>query len=637
MSRRLRTPDTDADIALREILSQDSPPNFIVTAGAGSGKTTSLVKALAHLRHHRGVALRGAGKKVACITYTEVAANEIVEDVGDDPLFFVTTIHSFLWALVKPFRSDIAEWVRGNIDRKIGDLREHNAKSGTREKTKERNLASITHLESEALALHGSKAFTYGTGSRYSEGILGHDDIIKMVPALLDQNSVLRAICAQRFPFIFVDESQDTFESVVDALKKISSETDQCVGYFGDPMQQIYTSGVGEIEKQDDWVSVPKPQNFRCPSKILSVINGIRSQVPGSLLQEGGRTENVDGAKELVHGSARLFVLPLEGDRDKHLQRVREWLATEGNDALWNADDPVDAGVRVLVIEHRLAAKRLGFTQLFAALHDKSTTSIKEGLLDGTAWPTAPFVGFLLPLLDSVETGRDFEQIRLLRAHSPLLARIRSREESPTDVFAALAAASSGFADLFSAGKDPTVRDVLLFAVNEGLLQLDERFDRYTDLLEDEATANEEDAEEDVELGVIRRFLGCPANELRSYKSYLSEHSAFATHQGVKGAEFERVLVILEDDASRHNQFSYDKLLGIKPLSPADEKRAQEGLDTVVDRTRRLFYVCCSRAIQSLAVVLYASDPEEAVSVVRGSKVFEEDQIYSFLNISRKN
>ncbi len=71
-----------------------------MVADAGSGKTTSLVKALTHLGQTRRAELKARGQRVACITYTEVAVKEIWGDVGNDPLFHVSTIHSFLWTVV---------------------------------------------------------------------------------------------------------------------------------------------------------------------------------------------------------------------------------------------------------------------------------------------------------------------------------------------------------------------------------------------------------------------------------------------------------------------------------------------------------------------------------------------------------
>ncbi len=117
MTSRTGKPDTQADIELRELLDDDNSTGFVMVAGAGSGKTTSIVKALDHLRKTRGAHLRQRAQKVACITYTEVAVDEIWGDVGNDPLFHVSTIHSFLWAALRPFQADIALWVDRRIDR----------------------------------------------------------------------------------------------------------------------------------------------------------------------------------------------------------------------------------------------------------------------------------------------------------------------------------------------------------------------------------------------------------------------------------------------------------------------------------------------------------------------------------------
>ncbi len=101
MTRRIDKPDTDADIELKACL--DAKQSFIMVAGAGSGKTTSLVKSLAHIEQALGASLRKRGQRVACITYTKVAEQEIWNDVGHDSLFHVSTIHSFFMGLDKAF------------------------------------------------------------------------------------------------------------------------------------------------------------------------------------------------------------------------------------------------------------------------------------------------------------------------------------------------------------------------------------------------------------------------------------------------------------------------------------------------------------------------------------------------------
>ena len=123
MTNRVLRPDTEADIQLRACLDVRPMRSFVMVAGAGSGKTTSLVKALDYLAKACGVDLIRRDQQIACITYTEVAVGEIWGDVGNAPLFHVSTIHSFLWSIVRSFQVDLKNWVRLRIGEKIERLR----------------------------------------------------------------------------------------------------------------------------------------------------------------------------------------------------------------------------------------------------------------------------------------------------------------------------------------------------------------------------------------------------------------------------------------------------------------------------------------------------------------------------------
>lgn len=210
MTRRIDKPDTDADTTIRACL--DKSKSFIMVAGAGSGKTTTLVKALAYIKTTKGNQLQLNGQQVACITYTSVAEKEILSDVGNDPLFQVSTIHSFLWKLIKPFQSDIKKWVKHRIQERLDDLisKRENFSSRVQENTRTKNAEDIQKYEIVLQKINEITRFNYETGSNYLEGILGHDDIIKMGPYLIAEYPLLRKIIAKKYPFFFVDESQDT-------------------------------------------------------------------------------------------------------------------------------------------------------------------------------------------------------------------------------------------------------------------------------------------------------------------------------------------------------------------------------------------------------------------------------------------
>jgi len=610
-----------------------------MVAGAGSGKTTSLIKGLQSILDEHGGRLRLRRQRVACITYTEIAAGEIWADVGNNPLVHVSTIHSFLWSIASGFQHDIAAWVENRLEEKIADLKAEAAGFSSRvfQKTRDKNKRDTERYEAQRESVKAVRNFNYGTGSDFPKGILGHDDVIKLATHLLLERPLFRTLVAQQFPFLFVDESQDTFPGVVDALLAIQNQEKGrfCLGFFGDPMQRIYTTGIGTIPKLDGWKEIPKPENFRSPQAVLRLANAIRKD-GDSLVQTRGRTTKKGDADVPVEGTARLFILPNSGDRTARVAQVRTWMAAANRDDHWKPDAAAH-DVKMLVIGHRMAAARLGFGDLYAALNDKAPEAFKSGFLDATAWPLRPLMSFLLPLAEAVRRGQDFEAIQLIRSHSPLLTKAGLKGIDVAARLDQLRTLSETISGMMALGSTATVRQVLTHAKEAKLIEFDPRLLAY---LEEAPTGEAQDAElaeaeEDTsfEVNAMEAFLACPAAQLRPYQTYVAEESPFSTQQGVKGAEFDRVLVVLDDDEGTHNQFSYEKYFGLKPLSDRDKKLLEEKKETGVERTRRLFYVCCTRARQDLAVVLFVENPEAAISHIKTLTLFPEASIHSVADL----
>lgn len=638
MTRRVNQPDTPADLRLRECIVADERQSFIMMAGAGSGKTTSLIKALTVIVNEHGSALKLRRQRVACITYTEIAAGEIWADVGNNPLIHVSTIHSFLWTLIKSFQGDIRAWVGRRVDEKVDELRATAAAFGPRvqERTREKNQRDIVRYEADRGGIAAVSAFGYRTGSDYRKGFLGHDDIIKMVPQLLVERPLFRTLLAQQFPFVFVDESQDTTQAVVDALKAVQAQmpVQFCLGFFGDPMQRIYATGIGKISLEEGWVPIEKPENFRCPATVLAVANAIRRD-GDHLVQTRGRSTEINGALRPVIGSARIFVLPADERRDERLAAVRELVARLNGDPMWRPDSITS--VKVLVIVHRMAAARLGFVDLYASLNDSAPEAFKNGFHDATAWPLRPFISFVLPLVDAMRHGLEFEAMNVLRNNCPLLAKEDLQRKDVAKLLAELRTSSKRLTEMMECAAQSTNRDILKFLKDAGLLNLDPRLLVY---LEERAPDQAEIEQQEIdgddagrEIAAMDAFLRCPASQLWGYRDYVNEQSPFSTQQGIKGAEFQRVLVVLDDDEGTHTQFSYDKYFGIKELSPRDQQNIREGKETSVERTRRLFYVCCTRAVTDLAVVLFSTHVDIAERQVRAARIFPPDAIHTLADL----
>jgi DNA helicase-2/ATP-dependent DNA helicase PcrA len=125
----------------------------------------------------------------------------------------------------------------------------------------------------------------------------------------------------------------------------------------------------------------------------------------------------------------------------------------------------------------------------------------------------------------------------------------------------------------------------------------------------------------------LQNFLMVPFEEIGPYADYVSGLASSATHQGVKGLEFPRVMIVIDDEEARGFLFSYEKLFGAKAKSDTDAKNEAEGKETTVDRTRRLFYVTCSRAEKSLVVAAYSANPAAVRETVIRQGWFSEEEV----------
>lgn len=58
-------------------------------------------------------------QKIACITYTNVAKEEIVNRVNGNKLVNVKTIHEFLWSIVEPFQKELKNEFLTSLEDKL--------------------------------------------------------------------------------------------------------------------------------------------------------------------------------------------------------------------------------------------------------------------------------------------------------------------------------------------------------------------------------------------------------------------------------------------------------------------------------------------------------------------------------------
>lgn len=629
------------------------PRSFFLFAGAGSGKTRTLVAVLRKITGIGTVAaqgepmpaaddtsvrfsreLRARAQTIRVITYTKNAALVVTGRLGTNDLTQVATIHSFCWDLIAGFDNDIREALLAMNSDALQKARD--AAAGRRGGPTEKDKEKIAELEAKAAALAVTLQFTYSPDrKRHGDGALNHSQVLALASWLLKQKPTLRRILRDQHPVILIDESQDTMKGILDALLEVVAEDPSrlMLGLLGDHRQRIYLDGHADLPSlvPDAWATPRLEMNHRSQRRIVDLIN----EIWDSDLE--GRTQ----PKEAVHqhpreeksaGLVRIFIGNASASADEKLRReglCEAAMKVETGFADWEPGGP---GHKVLALEHSLVARRGDFLEAFDALSLLDSDSVRPDANGDASGPTAVqmLLREMMDLADCIEDGlapSDFAVTEVLHRYG----RLQQLPEDGEARRQMLTAYQQAVEDFFKACIKPTVtvREVLAPVLRAGLFEPDKRLVAAFGDTTPTPPPPKPRQPEALESRLARGWHGIfesPWIQLRRFKTYLSGKSHLATHQVVKGSEFDHVMVVMDDEDAAGNLFAYDRLFGA-PLGDSDVKNVAEGKETSIDRTLRLLYVTCSRAKESLALVLWAKDAAQALAYAQKSKWFKPGEV----------
>ncbi|PPQ47515.1 hypothetical protein C5G87_15405 [Paenibacillus peoriae] len=257
----------------------DEGESFIIEAGAGSGKTWTLVQALHYVIQKKEIEYRKRNKKIACITYTNVAKEEIMSRINGNKMVEVKTIHDFLWGMIEPFQKELKREFIAYLETKLQKNKEVMETSS--EKTqKYKNAKADSEKQIERIeSLHNfHDKIQYKDNANYRKGIISHDVMLQLSIQILKKNSMIKKIVQDAYPIIFIDEYQDTKEVVAKVfLEDIKPHTSILFGLFGDYYQQIYNGSIGKIDHvQYEFKPIIKRENYRSSVEVISILNKLR-------------------------------------------------------------------------------------------------------------------------------------------------------------------------------------------------------------------------------------------------------------------------------------------------------------------------------------------------------------------------
>ena len=277
----------------REAVAAITGP-VLILAGAGSGKTRVITHRVAHLVLDHGV----DSARILAVTFTNKAAEQMRSRtetlLADRPLrASMSTFHSFCVRLLRR-EAAAADLPPGFLiydeDDQIAAVREAMRALDLSEKLhpprrmlsriSARKNAGRTDEDDESADLTGRVMERYREALR-AAGAVDFDDLLLRAVELLERNEGVRASWRERFPFLLVDEYQDTNRSQYELVRLLAGQGGNLT-VVGDEDQSIYSwrgadiSNILDFERDFPGARVFRlEENYRSSQRILDAAGAL--------------------------------------------------------------------------------------------------------------------------------------------------------------------------------------------------------------------------------------------------------------------------------------------------------------------------------------------------------------------------
>ena len=518
-------------------------------------------------------------QKIACITYTNVAANEITDRLqSNSSTVHVSTIHSFLWKQIGHYQSELREIINNvNADRK-----------GSKK--------YVSNLDLDDVEIKYIDGY-----ADLSKGEISHDDLLEISFHMYKDHPPLRHLTKCQYPIIFLDEYQDTQPRVIEILKcLLESEPKDplepsrfSVGLFGDSMQSIYNDGIGFVPpKTLNAVTITKEENFRSTNEIVTLINKVRARSSEAtpVVQVVKRT-NLPPASTccLYYTSANT---PLTASTFNRIASHFRWRLGEDT--------------KILELTHS-AISRTGNWNNFQSAVSKRGRDVLDNLRKGDDTYSSTF-SFVTSLYRAWSSGDGFTALNTLRFQSPDSHKERTLFTSGDEMLH-----WSSLLDEFVIRCESDILEVssissiLSFVWDNAICSKAVRITQYEYRTDFDKETHKERRDE-----FLNTLTLIPFTELLNFFDYLNDTSPFCTEHSTKGAEYDNVILIV-DDSTWKQQYKVSTLFG-----------SSDHIDARIERTLKLFYVAVSRARNNL-IVVYKNPTTDCITGAK--ELFGEDNV----------
>lgn len=613
--------------------------NFILEGGAGSGKTYSLISLINALTEEL------PDIRIVCITYTNNAVAEILSRIENENLW-VSTIHEFIWALIRKYQNEMKDIL-------VELINDENEKNFKKPKDFSEDLISKEYFENLYVDYDEYYSVTPNDENRVK---ISHDHILIVAEKMFEKYKKIADILKDIADCVFVDEYQDTSPLVADILLKHLEHGSKknVIGFFGDSMQSIYDDGVGNLN-QYRLEKIVKTQNRRNPQVVIEVANKFRDDDIEQIPSEDINAPNMEngtireGSIKFLYGNEIDDFISIkkksifefwdfsDGKQTKELRLTHKYNAEmvgfKGLYDLYNADLIItliskikekiykgnlnsDKTLGELALEVKPTYKKL---DLLEQINGNEIYQSIYSVLEDMPWEEAyekcritkeSLMSYKLNGMSGRYEANSYRD-RILRRLDILEEIIELYEANRFNDFLRITKFSirnkndkiclqNAIAHLVRED-NKTIENVLKFAEVKGLLKEDELFSDYIS---------------NKGFYLWERIKKITFNQYRKSVLYLKEFSPICTQHSVKGSEYDNVLLVLESD---WNKYDFRTLFG--KGSPNSN---------VQKRTKKLFYVCITRAKKNLIIYMPTDDSD---ILEKAKEYFGEENVIDLSSI----
>lgn len=571
--------------------------SFVLEAGAGSGKTYTLIQTINYLLDKKGQELKKRNQRVVCITYTNVAKNNIINRIENNPLVVVSTIHEFLWNCIKRFNKQLII----ELDKLNERFCHEKQGKGFQPNLKER-IVEVTYDDS------GYRDF--------EKGKLHHDDVISLSCQMFKEYTSLTSIVIQKYPYLLIDEYQDTAPEtafgIINYLLAKNMGT-FLVGFYGDSYQKIYDEGVGALASFIDSGKlhlVTKKENYRSSAAVVGLLNKLRDNI----------IQIIPDSKDAITGSVSFIncLYPLQDKKEKatlYKTRIAPQKEINYNKVIkqlegagWNFSEGGED--KIIILANSKVAQRVGFGSLYKLYNTRYGQSAKERLLKREDRFASFFMGSIdkktsveresgIEHLSKMWNSRDYNAvIHYLKTYGNYNVFSNHQEKKNIE---------NKLNHLITLRNVGTIKDVMSFCLESQIIKTSKNMTEFLSNLNlDINTIDDIQLREKISKDhtFYEELIKLSYKEFIKAFIYIQEQSVYSTQHGTKGEEYRNVLMVI-DDTSWPQMYNFNKFFN----------KSEENQDREL-RTRNLFYVSCSRAKENLVVLALSEMDNNAMSTI---------------------